>query len=249
LILLTRPKMTIKRYRKALRIILGIGLGAGIFLCLWPWLVSQYYHRFVYSPNNVPSERVAIVFGARVYQDGRLSAMLQDRVETAVQLYHAGKVQKLLMSGDNRFTHYDEPGQMMDYALSRGVLAEDIQPDYAGRRTYDTCYRAKAIFQLQSAVLVTQDFHLPRALFTCRNLGVEAVGVSANLRTYHPISIRWSKTREFFAAIKALFDVIRRQPASVLGDPIPITSEASPQTDKLNGTQMNTDSRRFKIKN
>jgi SanA protein len=126
------------------------------------------------------------------------------------------------VSGDNRFEDYDEPGRMMEYAISRGVPAEDIQPDYAGRRTYDTCYRAKAIFQLDSALLVTQDFHLPRALFTCRNLGVEAVGVSADLRNYHPLSIRWSNSREFLATIVALFDIIRRQPAAVLGDPIPL---------------------------
>ena len=74
--------------------------------------------------------------------------MLQDRVETAVLLYQAGKVNKLLLSGDNRYADYNEPARMMDYALSRGVPAEDIQLDYAGRRTYDTCYRAGAIFQL-----------------------------------------------------------------------------------------------------
>ncbi|MBN1218979.1 MAG: YdcF family protein [Anaerolineae bacterium] len=189
---------------------------------LWPWLVSKYYHHFIYTPEQAPPERVAIVFGARVYQDGRLSAMLLDRVETAVQLYHSGKVQKLLLSGDNRFADYDEPGRMMDYALSRGVPIEDIQPDYAGRRTYDTCYRAKAIFQLDSAVLVTQNFHLPRALFTCRQLGIEAVGVSADLRAYHPISMRWSAAREFLATIMALFDIIRQRPAPVLGEPLPL---------------------------
>lgn len=194
----------------------------GGFLVLWPWLVDRYYQRFVYAQDEVPAERVAIVFGARVYSDGRLSAMLRDRVETAVQLYNAGKVQKILMSGDNRFADYDEPGQMMQYAINRGVPADDIQPDYAGRRTYDTCYRAKAIFQIDSAVLVTQNFHLPRALFTCRNLGVEAVGVSADLRNYHPMSMRWSTTREFLATLLALVDVVRQKPAPVLGAPIPI---------------------------
>jgi SanA protein len=210
------------RYRKWILIIVGLTIGIGGFLLLWPWLVDRYYQRFVYTQNEVPAERVAIVFGARVYRDGRLSAMLQDRVETAVQLYHAGKVQKILMSGDNRFADYDEPGQMMDYAIKRGVPAEDLQPDYAGRRTYDTCYRARAIFQLDSAVLVTQGFHLPRALFTCRNLGVGAVGVRADLRPYHPVSIRWSTTREFLATLRALVDVARQKPAPVLGAPIPI---------------------------
>jgi SanA protein len=210
------------RYRKLIFISVGLTIGAGAFLLLWPWLVDRYYQRFVYSQDNAPAERVAIVFGARVYNDGRLSAMLQDRVETAVQLYKAGKVQKILVSGDNRFADYDEPGRMMDYAISRGVPAADIQPDYAGRRTYDTCYRAKAIFQLDAAVLVTQDFHLPRALFTCRTLGVKAVGVRADLQSYHPAAIRWSTAREFLAKLRALIDVAYRQPAPVLGSPIPI---------------------------
>lgn len=214
-----------KRCRRLLLIICGLGLGATLFLCSWPWWLARYYNCFIYSPVDVPPERVAIVFGARIYPDGRLSAMLQDRVETAVQLYHARKVQKLLLSGDNRFIDYNEPARMMDYALSRGVPAGDIQLDYAGRRTYDTCYRAKAIFQLRSAVLVTQDFHLPRALFTCRGLGVDAVGVSADLRPYHRRSIGWSQIREIPATIVALYDVIRRQPAPVLGDPIPINEE------------------------
>jgi SanA protein len=117
---------------------------------------------------------------------------------------------------------YNEPQAMKDYALGLGVPEEDIVLDYAGRRTYDTCYRAKTIFQLDSAVLVTQDFHLPRALFTCRNLGVEAVGVSADLRPYHPISMSWSTSREFLATLRAMVDVIRQQPAAVLGEPIPI---------------------------
>ena len=211
-----------KRRRKILLTILGLGLSLVFFFSLWPWLVNKYYHRFIYLPDEIPAERVAIVFGARVHSDGRLSAMLQDRVEIAVQLYESGRVQKLLLSGDNRFADYDEPGRMMAYAIRRGVPAEDIQPDYAGRRTYDTCYRAKAIFQLDSAVLVSQEFHLPRALFTCRNLGIEAVGVPADLRRYHPVSIRWSTAREFLATIWALFDVIRQKPAPVLGQPIPI---------------------------
>ena len=209
----------IKRYKTLfLFIIIALGLTGLIFL--WPWFIGKYYGQFIYGVDEAPPERVAVVFGARVYPSGRLSAMLQDRVETAVQLHRAGKVEKLLLSGDNRFEDYNEPGAMREYALSRGVPAEDIQLDYAGRRTYDTCYRAGAIFQLQSAVLVTQSFHLPRALFICRNLGIEAVGVSADLRSYHPRSIGWSTLREIPAVMVALVDVVRQQPAEVLGDPI-----------------------------
>jgi SanA protein len=111
---------------------------------------------------------------------------------------------------------------MMAYAIAQGVPAEDIQPDYAGRRTYDTCYRAKAIFQIESAVLVTQRFHLPRALFLCDQLGIKAVGVAADQRVYDPRSVAFSETREVPALVVALLDVIRRAPPPVLGEPIPL---------------------------
>jgi len=208
--------------RKSFLRISAVILGIAISPLVWFGWVQWRYGRETYSVDAVRSERVAVVFGARIYPDGRLSAMLNDRVETAVQLYHAGKVQKLLLSGDNRFADYDEPGRMMEYAISRGVPAEDLQPDYGGRRTYDTCYRAGAIFGLKSAILVTQDFHLPRALFTCDQLGLEVVGVPADRRTYSRRSIIWSTLREIPATLAALWDVIRREPAPVMGDPIPI---------------------------
>ena len=109
---------------------------------------------------------------------------------------------------------------MMDYAIEQGVATEDIQPDFAGRRTYDTCYRAREIFQLESAILVTQQFHLPRAMFTCQQLGIEVVGVAADAQPYR--GARWYEMRETLATAVALWDVIREQPAPVLGDPIPI---------------------------
>jgi SanA protein len=131
---------------------------------------------------------------------------LRDRVDTAIDLYRAGKVQKLLMSGDNQIAEYNEPADMMAYAITQGVPAQDIQPDYGGRRTYDTCYRAKSIFQVDAAILVTQQFHLPRALFTCRALGINAQGVVSELP----------------ALVVALVDVVRREPPPVMGEPIPI---------------------------
>jgi SanA protein len=197
-------------------------VGVTVFPFLWQRWVTWRYSQLIYTVETVPPERVAIVFGARIYPDGRVSSMLGDRVETAVQLYLEGKVDKLLLSGDNRFQDYDEPGRMMDYALARGVAVEDIQPDYAGRRTYDTCYRASEIFGLDSAILVTQDFHLPRALFTCDRLGLDVVGVAADRQTYSRRSVAWSTLREIPALLVALADVIRQAPPPVLGDPIPI---------------------------
>ena len=141
-------------------------------------------------------------------------------MDTAIDLYNNGQVQKILVSGDNRTESYNEPGAMMAYAIQRGVSETDIQPDYAGLRTYDTCYRAKQVFQVESAVLITQDFHLPRALFTCNSLGIEAIGVTADRHTYRAAS--WFETRETAATLMALWDVIRRQEPAYLGEPIPI---------------------------
>ncbi len=193
----------------------------------WRAWVRQHYAPQIYPPTAVPAARVAIVFGARVYGNGRLSGMLRDRVDTAIDLYKAGKVQKLLLSGDNRFDNYNEPGDMMTYALSHGIPAADVQPDYGGRRTYDTCYRAQSIFQVREAILVTQDFHLPRALFLCDKLGLKAVGVAADRHTYLPSALAWSESRELLALAAALFDVVRRAPPPVMGKPLPIRESAT----------------------
>lgn len=196
---------------------------AGLLLPLaWQWWVQAHYEPLIYAVGNVPPQRVAIVLGARVYGDGRLSGMLRDRVETAVALYKAGKVQKLLMSGDNSTLDYNEPDAMKAHAVALGVPAADIQPDYGGRRTYDSCYRAQAVFQVESAVLVTQAFHLPRALFTCEQLGLHVVGVAADMGRYDPRSVAWSETREAPATLVALLDVLRRAPPPVLGEPTPL---------------------------
>lgn len=211
--------------RRILILCLFVGLvGSGIFALVWKDVLINYYTPVIYSVLDVPEQQVAIVFGAKVYRSGRLSGVLRDRMDTAIALYERGAVQKLLLSGDNNSeTDYDEPGAMMDYAIRKGVKVEDIQPDYAGRRTYDTCYRARHIFQVESAVLVTQEYHLPRALFTCNNLGVQAVGAKSNIGRYY--LSRWFSFRETGASMLALWDVIWQQPAPILGEPIPIEVE------------------------
>ena len=184
--------------------------------------MEQRFARDIVAVGDAAPTRVAIVFGARVYGEGRLSAMVRDRVDTAVELYNAGTVQKLLFSGDNRFADYNEPADMMTYAAQQGVPLADMQPDYGGRRTYDTCYRARSIFGVEQTLLITQRFHLPRALFTCTTLGMDVQGVAADRRVYGPASIQWSESRELPATVVALLDVVRRAPPPVMGDPISI---------------------------
>jgi SanA protein len=176
----------------------------------------------IFNLEDVPQNRVAIVFGAGLLRDGSAGPVLSDRVETAVKLYQAGKVDKLLMSGDNRFVEYNEPEAMRQYALDRGVPDDDIVLDYAGRRTYDTCYRAKHIFQVDSAILITQAFHMPRALFLCNWFDVESTGVEANNRYFLKRSRIYWNTRELFANFQAVWDVMVTKPLPVLGDVEPI---------------------------
>lgn len=194
-----------------------------LVIVLLPRLLAIVYaSAYTFTVRNVPSDLVAIVFGAGLRYDGTPTPILQDRVDTAVQLYQNGKVSKLLMSGDNSFVDYNEPEAMRQYALSLGVPDQDITLDFAGRRTYDTCYRANAIFQVKSAILVTQGFHLPRALFLCNSLGVKSSGVVANNIDFRKISqFIWS-TREFFATTQAVWDVYVAKPLPILGNPEPI---------------------------
>lgn len=184
------------------------------------WYIDLRYRQRTYPLASAPARRVAVVFGAGVWQNGMLSDILADRVDTAVALYKAGKVRKLLMTGDNRRPDYNEPGRMKAYAVARGVPAEDVVLDYAGRRTYDSCYRARHIFGLTDAILVTQAYHLDRALFTANALGLDAVGVPADRRDY--VYIRYYWWRELVATTVACWEVYVAHPLPVLGDKLPI---------------------------
>jgi SanA protein len=209
------------------RLILTLGLLGLLGLFLPRLITGLYAAARVFTVESIPSKRVAIVFGAGLRRDGTPTAILRDRVETAAQLYLDGKVEKILMSGDNRVVEYNEPEAMRQYALNLGVPDEAIVLDYAGRRTYDTCYRAKVIFGVESAILVTQDFHLPRALFLCNALGLEAVGVKAENIYYRKISRFIWNTRELLATFGAFMDVYVYKPLPVLGEPEPIFAERS----------------------
>jgi len=215
-----QPSPPTNRMRRTMgHLILLLLLASSIPLILRWWTDARYKNR-IYTVESVPSLPAAIVFGAGVWPSGKLSAVLEDRVVTAVELYHQGKVQKLLFTGDNSTMQYNEPGHMRSYALQLGVPDEDIVLDYAGRRTYDSCYRAREIFGLHEAILVTQSFHLDRALFIADRLGLDVVGVEADRRQYTYIQRYW--WREFFATSLAYWEVLVARPKPILGDKLPI---------------------------
>jgi SanA protein len=198
----------------------------GVLVGLRQWVERKTAGRVYESVDEVPARPVALVLGAGLWDDGSLTPILADRMLTAVGLYHAGKVEKLLCSGDNRFVDYNDPAAMKAYAVRLGVPEGDIVLDYAGRRTYDSCFRARAIFGVEQAVVVTQRFHTARALYTCEALGVDAVAVKADRRVYSAEQVVWM-TREYLALLLAWWDVNVRHPVPVLGEPEPIDLSGS----------------------
>jgi SanA protein len=157
------------------------------------------------DPSALPARRAAVVFGAGV-RGGQPTPVLYDRVATAVMLYKAGAVDLLLMSGDNRTPYYDEPAVMRRTAIRLGVPSSAILTDPAGYSTYDTCQRASQVFNLRDVVLVTQRYHLDRAIFTCRAFGLDAVGYPADRRAYPGMA--WFQVREWGATLNALLRLV-----------------------------------------
>ena len=211
--------------RAAFKLAWFLFLGGMSLIVLSKLVTGIYGWIRTYGESNVPPRSVAIVFGAGLTRSGGATAILRDRIQTAANLYFAGKVEKLLMSGDNSTMDYNEPEAMRQYALSLGIPNDDIVLDYAGRRTYDTCYRAKEIFGIEKAILVTQPFHLPRALYLCNMLGVDGVGVAARNYNYRRMSLLYWNMRELAATVTAMVDVHVTRPLPILGEPEPIFAE------------------------
>ena len=174
------------------------------------------------SYDDIQAMPVVMVPGAGLLRDGTPSSPLRDRLDAAAQLYRDGKVQKILLTGDNRFVNYNEPGAMRNYLIQAGIPEEDLVLDYAGRRTYDSCYRAKAIFGLDEIIIVTQPYHLPRAVFLCDKLGLETQGLPIEQSEYIRSRFLFWNFREIFATLAAYWDIYISKPLPVLGEPEPI---------------------------
>ena len=172
-----------------------------------------------------------IVLGCQVRDDGSLSDMLRDRLLRGLELYQAGVSAKLLMSGDHGQDDYDEVGAMKQFAMDNGVPSENVFMDHAGFSTYETVYRAKEIFQARKVVIVTQEYHLYRAVYIAQELGMEAYGVSSDLRTYVGQSKR--DVREVLARCKDAAMCIFKPKPTYMGDAIPISGSGDITNDKL----------------
>lgn len=198
-----------------------IGVFVVIELIIIGFIVCYFsvgsYSQYMISADEAKQKDMAvgIVFGSGVAPNGKPYDELRGRLDGAAELYQAGAITKIIVSGDNRFVEYNEPQSMQDYLSDEKQIPLDaIQQDNAGRSTYETCERANKIFSLSQAILITADSHLPRALFTCRKLGVESYGVAYGANANNAFR------REFLARTKAMYNVYIRGEPTVLGDPI-----------------------------
>ena len=169
------------------------------------------------------SPECILVLGASVTSDGVPSPILQDRLDTAIDLYKKGVAPKLLLSGDNGQMVYNEVKAMQNYALEAGVDENDIYLDHAGFSTYESIYRAKYIFKVDSMIVVTQTYHLYRSLYGCRRMGITAMGAAADQYTYAGQEKR--EVREVLARDKDFVKWIFKPQPTFLGDAVPISAE------------------------
>lgn len=227
----------VKKGRKGLLIafciVLGLGvLGVAAVLGINLWITASVSDRILTEQQAAQLQGVdcVVVLGCQVRSNGSPSHMLEDRLKRSVALYEVGAAPKLLMSGDHGTVTYDEVNAMKRYALEAGVPSEDVFMDHAGFSTYETVYRAKEIFGADKVIIVTQQYHLYRALYIAQALGIEAYGVAADYRQYSGQFVR--DLREVLARVKDFgMSIIKPEP-TYLGKAIPISGNGELTHDK-----------------
>lgn len=195
-------------------------VGINIYMC------QSTRNQFSHELENADC---ILVLGAGVRKDNTPTSMLNDRLEEAIQLYKDNKAAKIIMSGDHGREDYDEVNVMKRFAIEKGVPSSDIFMDHAGFSTYESIYRAKEIFQVQKMIIVTQDYHLYRALYIANELGIEAVGYASNPRTYRGQLKR--DVREIAARCKDYFTCLYKPKPTYLGETIPVSGNGDITND------------------
>lgn len=207
------------------RLLLFSALGFGLLLLfILTCNIAVYAATKSYIYDDVaeaPNAEVALIPGAAIFPDGSLSSIFLDRADTAIELYRAGKVSKILVSGDNSTEGHNEVNPVRLYLISKGVPDENIFLDHAGFDTYSSMYRARDIFGVTSLLISTQSFHLPRAVFIAHRLGLDARGVNADVG--HMLFRNY--IREVLAVEKAILDLLWHREPKYLGESIPITGD------------------------
>jgi len=180
--------------------------GTAVLACMLVIIyVQKAYSARIMAESALPKSEAIIILGASLKSDGTPSDALTDRLVTGVKLYKDGKASHILVTGDDGKFHTNEVAVMRQYLVDRGVSSTDILVDGQGYRTYESCSRAADIYKIRQAIIVTQNFHLPRALYLCNVMGMDAVGSSADLHVYK--DQWWNVLRDFLASAKAWWDV------------------------------------------
>ena len=176
--------------------------------------------KYIYNDiEKLPHAQVAVILGAGVMSNGSLSAVLKDRVDMAIKIYNEAVVEKILVTGDNGTLTHNEVNPVRNYLLLNGIPDQDIFLDHAGFDTYSSMYRARDVFLAESMIVVSQSFHLPRAVYIARHLGIIAYGMDADQGHY----LFRNYIREMFGDVKALNDLLFKRQPKYLGNEIPIT--------------------------
>ena len=188
---------------------------------------------YILKPDNAPQSEAILVLGAYVSPDGTISQMLEERLKVGYELYEKGKASKIIVSGDHGRKDYDEVNAMKKFYLDKNVPAENVFMDHAGFTTYESMYRARDIFKADKVIVVTQEFHLPRAIFIARELGIEAYGVVASSGNYSDLVILSNNIRETIARSKAFVSALIKPKPTFLGETIPVQGDGKITDDKL----------------
>lgn len=200
----------------------------GFLIFLGINLLVLNYSKLIYDVNDIQSAQVGLVLGAKVRGDS-LSPIFKDRLDAALELYNDKKINKILVSGDHGTKVYDEVNAAKEYLLSEKVKGEDVFLDHAGFDTYDSIYRAKEVFGVEDLVIISQNFHLARALYIASSLNLGAQGFSADLHIYRD-SLR-NDIRESFARFKAFYDISIKSLPKFLGPKINIYGDGRQSWD------------------
>jgi vancomycin permeability regulator SanA len=220
-------------YRKQIinLLIILLVLSAAAFMTI-NFYVTGVGRESIYKAEEVPEADAVLILGAYVFPDGKLSFMLQDRITTGYDLYMSHKAPKIIVSGDHGRKDYDEVNTMKNVLKDKGITGKDIFMDHAGFSTYESIYRARDIFKVRKVIIVTQGYHLGRAVFIARTMGLQAYGVASDLHNYGPVMVQY-QLREMAARNKDfwLSKLLKPQP-TFLGDPIPVFGDGGATDDK-----------------
>lgn len=210
--------------RNVKRVVLAGIIGVIVCAGINQYVLAKSQQRISHNIKELPEAYTAIVLGARVYQNGGVSNYLKDRLEHALELYNSGKIERFLVSGDHGQKDYDEVNTMKQYLMNNGVPKEVIFLDHAGFNTYSSMVRAKKVFQVEDAIIVSQDYHLPRAVFIANQVGLNAHGYASSSSVLG--QSKRNKIREVLARVKSFGEVMLGVDPKYLGNPIPITGSS-----------------------